>query len=362
MDPRSALGVAVGVLVLFLLFALGRTSFGALTLVGVGVLLAFALEPLVKGVQKRLHCSRAVGVAVVALGVALVFGTLVFVMGPPAVRQAEHFGTELPATVHDLYRVPIAGSRLEKADAAGKVQQWVKDLPGQLDSRRVSRTARTVLNGAVGGFTVMLVAIVALLDGEVMVRRLRQLVPHRFRAQADDVGRVFYRVVGTYFAGSLLVACIGGTWVLAVGLTLGVPLAPIAAVWYALVSLIPQVGGFLGVSFFTILAISQGVFVGLIGMALLVLYMNLENYVISPAIVGQSVNLAPPTTMIAALIGGAALGVPGALVATPLVGTCKALYMEYRFGAEIDESNKAGSMLQRIKVPGFLKKILHRKG
>jgi predicted PurR-regulated permease PerM len=36
--------------------------------------------------------------------------------------------------------------------------------------------------------------------------------------------------------------------------------------------------------------------------------------------------------MLAALIGGAAAGVPGALVATPLVGVTKALYLEVCFG------------------------------
>ena len=58
--------------------------------------------------------------------------------------------------------------------------------------------------------------------------------------------------------------------------------------------------------------------------------MNLENHVIQPAIVGRSVDLTPPTTMVAAFIGAAVLGVPGALVATPLVGAAKAIYMEAR--------------------------------
>ena len=38
--------------------------------------------------------------------------------------------------------------------------------------------------------------------------------------------------------------------------------------------------------------------------------------------------------MLAALIGGAAAGVPGALVATPLVGAAKSLYLELRWGEQ----------------------------
>jgi predicted PurR-regulated permease PerM len=63
---------------------------------------------------------------------------------------------------------------------------------------------------------------------------------------------------------------------------------------------------------------------------LFVVYMNLENHVIQPAIVGRSVDLTAPTTMVAAFVGGAVAGVPGALVATPLAGAAKQLFLEYR--------------------------------
>lgn len=359
-DPASAVWVTVGVLALFLLFALGRTSARALTLIGVGLLLAFAIEPVVKGVQHRLRCTRAMAVAVVGLLGFAAFALLAFIMGPPAAEQAQRFGRELPETVADLYTLPVIGDRLEEADASTKVEEWVDGLPGRVDADAIGRTAQAIFDGLSAGFVVLLVAAVVLLDGEVLVRRGRELVPHRHRARADKAGQVFYRVVGTYFAGSLFVACLGGVYTLAVGLALGVPLAPIAAIWYAVVSLIPQVGGFLGISFFTVLALSQGAFVALVALGLMVLYMNIENYVISPAIVGQSVNLSPPSTMIAALIGGAAIGVPGALAATPLCGTVKALYMEYRFGEELEPAKFAGAS-KRIQLPGFLKKLFRRE-
>ena len=66
------------------------------------------------------------------------------------------------------------------------------------------------------------------------------------------------------------------------GSLVGVPLAPVAAVWYAVVSLIPQIGGFLGTSFVTILALTQGVVPALIVLVLVVAYMNTENYIITP--------------------------------------------------------------------------------
>jgi predicted PurR-regulated permease PerM len=70
--------------------------------------------------------------------------------------------------------------------------------------------------------------------------------------------------------------------------------------------------------------------------------MNLENHVISPAIVGQAVDVTPPTTMLAAFIGGAAGGVPGALIATPLVGAVKQLYMQLRWGKQPFAKDRPG--------------------
>ncbi len=91
-------------------------------------------------------------------------------------------------------------------------------------------------------------------------------------------------------------------------------------------------GGFLGGASFTVLAVSQSVTIGVVCLMLYLLYQNLENHVIQPAIVGEAVDLSPPTTMLAALIGGAAGGIPGALFATPLAGAVKQLYLEFRFG------------------------------
>ena len=89
------------------------------------------------------------------------------------------------------------------------------------------------------------------------------------------------------------------------------PLAPIAAIWAALTNLIPQIGGFLGGAFFVLLALTESPTTAVIAGVLFLGYQQFENNVVGPAIVGSAVNLTPPATMLAALIGGAAAGVPG---------------------------------------------------
>jgi len=169
-----------------------------------------------------------------------------------------------------------------------------------------------------------------LIDGEGLVKRFRRLLRPPRRAQADEVGRIVYRTIGRYIGGSMTVAVMMGIYVLTIGLILGIPLIPLAAIWAMLTDLIPQVGGFLGGAFFVLLAATESVPVAIAAAVLFVVYMNLENHIIQPAIVGKSVDLTPPTTMVAAFVGGAVAGIPGALVATPLVGAAKQLILEAR--------------------------------
>lgn len=155
-----------------------------------------------------------------------------------------------------------------------------------------------------------------------------QLIPEQHKERAALVGNVFRRTIGAYFAGSLLVSGMAATFVLTVGLALGVPPAPIAAIWVLVVSLIPQIGGFLSVAFFSLLGFAEGPGTGVACFLLYMTYMTIENHVLQPLIVGKAVDLSAAATMLAALIGAAVAGVPGAIIATPLVGTVKALHAE----------------------------------
>jgi predicted PurR-regulated permease PerM len=332
LDPMSVLSVAVVLLATAALLALVHAAPGTFLRVSIGVLLAMALNPIVLAVQRRLHCRRAAAVVIVGLSLVVFFVSVAVFLGPRAVKQAAEFGSELPDTLRGFYSFPIIGPKLANADAAARVQDWINQLPTRIDDQTVAAAVNRFVGGLFTALTVSLITFAVLLDGERLTARMRALVPERARESADWAGRVLYRTIGRYFAGSLIVASLNGLGVLTMGLILGVPLAPVAGLWAAITNLIPQIGGFLGGSFFVLLAFTQGPVVGLIALAFFLLYQQFENHLVYPAVVGQAVNLSPPTTLIAALVGGAAAGIPGALIATPLVGTVKAMYLEFRAG------------------------------
>ena len=332
LDWRSGAWIAAGLFVAFVLVGLVRNIPDSLTRVGIGILFAFALDPVVVRIRHRLGCTRAAAVGIVSLAVGVLFALLVFILGPPAVEQAERFGRELPETVESAYDFPVVGSWLEERDASQEVREWAADLPARVDTDSVTSIARSVLDGVLAALMVVVVGLAVLVDGDRLVHRLRGALPASIEPAAVRVGRTFYRTLGAYFAGSLLVASLAAIFILTLGLAFQVPLAPAAALWMLVVNLIPQIGGALGGGFFVILALTQGLSTGLICGLLYLIYMNIENHVIQPTVVGQAVDLSPPATMLAALVGGAAAGIPGALVATPLAGAGKSLYLELRWG------------------------------
>ena len=330
LDMRSMAAFVAALLVVLVIVAVFRGATDTITKLSVGVLIALALDPVIRSLQRRFNLSRSIAVGIVSTGLLVAFSAIAILLGPAAVREAGSVASDVPDTIESFYSWPIIGDRLERADAAGAVTEWLDELPSRFDDEMFSTAAETVVGGIATLFVVLIGAVAVMIDGEAMVARARRLVPPSRRTRADRAGRIVYQSIGRYFAGSLLVAVLNGLVITTAGLLLGVPLAPLAGIWSMLTNLIPQIGGFLGGSFFVMLAFSDSTVTGVIALAVFLVYQQLENNVIQPAIIGKAVNLLPPTTMLAALIGGAAAGVPGALAATPLLGAAKALYFAFR--------------------------------
>ena len=302
------------------------------TAAAVGTLLALALNPLVAACQRRLVVRRGVAVATVLAGLFSALILIITLLVPPAVRQARSLSADLPAVVQDLGQLPLVGERLRKADVPAKVDEAIRDLPARLsgDTAPLTRAGRSVLEAVVLAFATLLLATTLLVDGERLLGFARRLVPPGRRQQADRLANTAYDVVGRYVAGSVSVAVLAGIVNLIAGLVLGVPLAPLAAVNVTLWNLVPQIGGFFGGLPFVLLGFTKGPGTGVACIIVFVLYMNIENHVIQPLLIGNAVKLSPPVTMTAALIGVSAGGVVGALLVIPLVGAVKAVYVELR--------------------------------
>jgi predicted PurR-regulated permease PerM len=332
LDWRVGVVVAVTAALIGVIIGLVRSAPRTFTWIVIGGLLTLALDPLVDAAQRRLGARRGVGVAVVFGTFFAVAAGLLLLLGPPAAEQARNLSDELPDVVDNLTDLPVIGDDLARNDVPDRVQEWIEGLPAQLsgDTTPIEGVARSVVGGALAAVATLLITLALLLDGARLVRAVRRLVPVERRPTADRFGDLSYRIVGKYFAGSLLVAALAGVVTLIIGTVLGVPLTPLLAVNVAVFNLVPQIGGAVGGIPFVLFAFTQGATTGVLAAGFFVLYLQFENHVLTPIVVGDAVDLSPPATMVSALVGVSVAGVPGALVAVPFLGAAKAFYLELR--------------------------------
>ncbi|MBW3614384.1 MAG: AI-2E family transporter [Actinobacteria bacterium] len=332
LDWRTLAWLAASVAGLALLTGLARSVPRTLAALGVASVLAVGLNPLVVGLTARLRLSRAGALAVVLGGFTAVVVVVGLVLVPPVSRQARDLTSDLPAVLDDLADLPVVGDRLAEAGVPARIETSLNTLPDRLlgEDTPLVRIGRRAADGLLAAVVTLLFAVTLLLDGERLARAGRRLVPAAHRRQADRIAQLSYSVVGRYVAGSLLVAGVAGLATLAGGLVLGVPLAPLVALWVMVWDLVPQIGGAAGGIPFVLLGFTRGAVTGLACAVFFVVYLQIENNVLGPLLVGQSVKLSPPATMTAALVGVSAGGVVGALLAVPLLGAAKAIYLELR--------------------------------
>jgi predicted PurR-regulated permease PerM len=331
LDWHSVLVVLAAFVGLLGVIGLARHVPRTITGLGVATILALAINPLVSGLERR-GLRRAPAVITVLVAMSALFAVIGLLVVPPAVRQARDLADDRARVVHDLGKLPLVGVKLREADMQTKVDDFFNELPHRLagDTTPLQKAAKSLADGILATVVTLLFAITMLLDGPRMLRSARRIVPVDRRSRADEMARVAYRVVGRYVAGSLLVAVVCGLVILIAGLALGVPLTPLAALWAALWDLVPQIGGAAGAIPFIVLGMTKGAGTAVACLVVFFVYQQLKHQVIQPLLIGQAVKLSPPATMVAALVGVSAGGVVGALIAVPLVGAVKAIYLEVR--------------------------------
>jgi predicted PurR-regulated permease PerM len=293
----------------------------------IGIVLAMALDPLVGWLTDHTVVGRGAAVGSVVVGVlALVVTMLVFAV-PSIVDSVRDLDDELPQIAADLERLPVIGDELAERGVADRLQTTLEEAPDRLasDTGPLERTLRSIGDGLVATFWILLITVTGLIDGQRVRDGLRNLLTAERRKRFERVDTIVGDVVARYAVGSLVIAAIAGTAVFTIALVGGVPLAPLLGLWAAMSNFIPQLGGFLGGAPLVVLALTTGTTKGLVILVVYLVYMQIENRLIQPVIVSKAVDIPPFIAMVAVLIGGAAAGVVGAVLVTPLVGIAKSL-------------------------------------
>jgi predicted PurR-regulated permease PerM len=136
---------------------------------------------------------------------------------------------------------------------------------------------------------------------------------------------------------SVISAVVTFVWLIA----FGVPYPLLLAILFALLDLIPVIGSLIAGALVALAAFSVSVPVGLATIGYFVAYKLVEDYLLTPKVFGRVLRMPALVTVCAILIGGALLGLVGALVALPTAAAIMLLVQEVVF-PRLDRAHASG--------------------
>jgi predicted PurR-regulated permease PerM len=173
--------------------------------------------------------------------------------------------------------------------------------------------------GAVAlGFSVMFLTLFGLIDEP----RLREWIGRLlYRSDRERVFRVTDRIVQTtsrYMLGNLAISVICGTLYGVTAVNLGVPYALALGVIAGVLDLIPSVGATIAGVVVAIVALSVSPAAFIVFLIVMVVYQQIENYILQPTIIGKAARISGLTVLASVLVFGALFGVIGAIIGVPI--------------------------------------------
>lgn len=339
--------VVVGMTLTTVLHYVFLKSLTVLGLFAAGLLLAYALDPVLDTLERRGYSRLRAVWSVMVLFLALLALAVMLVV-PALISQAQDVAANwgaYSAKADDTYQalrqsfeayviqrypdwdvVPFLDSQVANAD------QWLSDhLPAAL--QWVSQRLLASL-GAVGlGAIWLLISFHFMLVIDSFRHGLREMLPRSADAEVDRVSQEINRMLAQYLRGIVLISvivAIAATGVLTtIGLFYGTKYALIVGLVTGVTYMVPYIGPIAS-------AVTAG-FVGYVtaghspwaAAALSVVAMAVINQVfdnlLTPRIVGRKVGLHPLVVLFATMTGFSLFGIWGMIVATPVAASVKIL-------------------------------------
>jgi predicted PurR-regulated permease PerM len=242
-----------------------------------------------------------------------------FAVVPPVVEQTNAFVKELPSYLEDLRGNRTIRQFDNDYHVIEKAQAYVTgpDL-GQRLFGGLLGVGKVVLNAVFSAFSVLIMTLYFLAALPSMKRQAYQLVPASRRERVGLLTDEILLRIGGFVSGALAVAFIAATASYIFLRIVDLPFALALAVFVGLFDLIPLVGATIAAIVVSTLGFIHSPSVGIACVIFYVAYQQLENYVIYPHVMRRAVDVPAPVTIVAVLIGGALLGVTGALLSIPI--------------------------------------------
>lgn len=320
---RWAFIATLGVLVAL---ALGQAVIGLSSVVFAvfaAIFIALGLDPLLRWFQ-HFGMKRGWAVLIVIVLFLIVVGLLLWLVLPRVISQASDF----IATVPDLWARLQQQQWFQDAQngsggVLGNLYTWVVNTVGDPNfwatvGGGALKVAITIVSSVSTGLFIIILTIYFVATLDRSKRAVYKLIAASHREQVVDYAERIMQNVGRYLSGMVVLAFFNAVFSFILLLVTGVPFALVIAVAAFFITLIPLIGTVLTTTAMTIIALFVSPVSGLIVLIAMLVYMQVEAYVLTPKVMSRAVSVPGSIVLIAALAGGTLGGLPGALVAIPV--------------------------------------------
>jgi predicted PurR-regulated permease PerM len=334
MDRRSPFFIgmagAAGVAVTIGLVELTIKARGVLVLIGLALFIAAGLDPVVSWLIRR-RVPRWAAVIIVLLGVVGIVAGFLAAAIPPLAAQTTNLISELPHYAHALQN---HNSALGRLNVKYHIEQRLSHLLATRGSSLVGGVlgAGVVVLGALASTLAVIVLVVYFLAGMPRIKLFAyRLAPHSRRARVILLGDEIFTKVGGFVLGNVVTSVIAGLGTYLWMLAFGIPYPILLGLFVAIMDLIPVIGSTIGGAVVSLVALTVSLPVAIATLAFYIAYRLAEDYLLVPRIMGSTVKVPAVLSLVAILVGGALLGIVGALVAIPVAAALRLLLQEVTF-------------------------------
>ena len=308
---------ALGVFLAWFLIQAIVQARSVIILIVVSLFLAVGLNPIVESMTRR-GMRRTWAIAIVFIVVIGSFVAFGFAVVPPVAEQSDAFVKNVPSLLGDLRKNPTIRQFDNDYGVIKKAQDYFTsgDLGQRLFGGLIG-VGRIVVNAVFGAFSVLILTLYFLASLPSMKRQAYRLVPATRRERVQLLTDEILARIGGFVSGAFTVAFIAAITSYIFLRIVDLPYALALAVFVGLFDLIPLVGATIAAIGVTALGFIESSTIGIACLIFYIAYQQFENYVIYPRVMRAAVDVPAAVTVVAVLIGGALLGVVGALLAIP---------------------------------------------
>jgi predicted PurR-regulated permease PerM len=297
------------------------------------LLLTAVLQPLASRLRRAgLPAMAATWVTLLVAAIVVGgLGTLV------ALRVSADYPTLLSEAKHTTAQVQswLSGPPFHLKN--NNVQKFLNNIPGYLSKHKALVEGTVVTGGKIaseffGGLVLMLfVTFFLIKDGERIWNWLLGAMRIGTARRMDKAGHAAWLVLVYYMRGTVAVAAIHAIVVGVALWVLGVPLAVPLAVLVFVAAFVPLVGLLVAGTLAVVVTLAtKGWVDAVILLGILVVEDQLEAHLLQPQVVGKMIRLHPLAVILSLAAGGVLAGIPGAVVAVPIVAVITRALPELR--------------------------------